>query len=314
MPTPTPDLPLRDPAAPTLVVAAGVERVPIVFVNAYLLDADGGWVLVDTGLPGAVPWIRRAAERRYGAGARPEAIVLTHGHVDHAGTVERLAREWDVPVYAHELELPYLTGRSDYPPKDPTVGGALGVMSRLLSTRGVDLGRRARPLPNDGSVPSLPGWRWVHTPGHTAGHVSLFRAGDQTLVAGDALATVNQDSAVEVFITQRPVLSVPPAPFTTDWAAGEASVARLAELRPAAVAAGHGRPVRGPEVAGDLAAFAAAFPRPRRGRYVDRPAIVDERGVVWVPPTVPDPLPRQLAVAAGLIAGGIYTLTRRRRH
>jgi glyoxylase-like metal-dependent hydrolase (beta-lactamase superfamily II) len=291
----------------------GVERVPIVFVNAYLLDAAAGaWVLVDTGTPGAAGRIRRAAERRYGPGARPEAIVLTHGHVDHAGTVVALATAWDVPVYAHPLELPYLTGRSDYPPKDPTVGGALGFMSRLLPARGVDLGARACPLPGDGEVPGLPGWRWVHTPGHTAGHVSLFRDADRTLVAGDALATVDQDSAIEMLVTQRPAFGVPPAPFTTDWDTGRESVVRLAELRPSVVAAGHGRPVRGPHVADDLARFASEFTRPVRGRYAHHPAHADERGVTWVPPAVPDPLQRQLLLGAA-VAGGLYAVARSRR-
>ena len=42
----------------------------------------------------------------------------------------------------------------------------------------------------------MPGWRWVHTPGHTAGHVSLFRDADRTLIAGDAFVTTKQESAL----------------------------------------------------------------------------------------------------------------------
>ena len=56
-----------------------------------------------------------------GAGAPPEAIVLTHGHFDHAGSALQLAEYWDVPIYAHRLEMPYLTGKADYPPPDPTI-------------------------------------------------------------------------------------------------------------------------------------------------------------------------------------------------
>jgi len=38
---------------------------------------------------------------------------MTHGHFDHVGGLKHLAREWDVPIYAHELEMPYLNGRAD---------------------------------------------------------------------------------------------------------------------------------------------------------------------------------------------------------
>jgi glyoxylase-like metal-dependent hydrolase (beta-lactamase superfamily II) len=180
--------------------ASDVGRLYIAFVNLYFLGARGGeWVLVDTGLPASAGLVRRRAAERYGEGSRPAAIVLTHGHFDHAGNVIELAREWDVPVYAHRLELPYLTGRSDYPPQDPTVGGALGFMSRAFPHSGIDRGPRVRELPADGTVPGAPEWRWLHTPGHTAGHVSLFLERDRFLIAGDALATVDQDSPLSMF-------------------------------------------------------------------------------------------------------------------
>jgi glyoxylase-like metal-dependent hydrolase (beta-lactamase superfamily II) len=291
--------------------APNVERVGVVFVNAYLVgEPNGPWALVDTGLPNSGRSIRRAAEVRFGAGRPPEAIVLTHGHVDHAGSVVELASAWDVPVYAHSLEMPFLTGRASYPPADPTVGGTLGFVSRFLPRRGVDLGTRVRALPADGTVPGMPGWRWIHTPGHTAGHVSLFRDADGVLIAGDALATVNQDSAVAM-VTQRRELSLPPAPFTTDWREGRESVRRLATLRPFTLAAGHGLPVRGPDVAAALERFAGVFEPPRTGRYVGRPARTDESGIVEVPPPVADPLPVRL-LAGGVAAAAVVALARRR--
>ncbi|HVE78093.1 MAG TPA: MBL fold metallo-hydrolase, partial [Gemmatimonadaceae bacterium] len=81
------DQPVRDDALPRATFAPGVERVMTVFVNAYLVGVpDEPWVLVDTGLPGFAPMVRRAAARRFGEFAFPEAIVLTHGHFDHAGS------------------------------------------------------------------------------------------------------------------------------------------------------------------------------------------------------------------------------------
>jgi len=306
----TPDVPIHADLGSSRYVTSDIERIQVVFVNAYMIGRRGEpWVLLDTGLPGFASHVRGAAEARYGIWHPPEAIVLTHGHFDHAGSAGELAEQWDVPIYVHPLELPYLTGKSDYPPQDPTVGGALGFMSRTFPHSGLDLGTRVHALPEDGTVPGLPEWRWIHTPGHTAGHISLFRDSDQTLLSGDAFATLNQDSAIAM-ITQKPEFSVPPAPFTTDWDAAEASVKTLADLRPT-LSSGHGVPVRGPRVADDLQHFANTFPRPTRGRYAHQPARTDENGVVSVPPPVRDPLPLQL-LAGGIVAAAVLAMVRRR--
>ncbi len=293
-------------------VAPRLWRLGVVFVNVYAVrGAEGAWVLIDTGLPGTGGYVRRAMERHFGDGARPEAIILTHGHVDHAGGAQALAEAWDAPLYAHERELPFLTGRSDYPPKDPTVGGAMGVFARLLPDTGFDLSGRIQALPEDGGVPGLPEWRWLHTPGHTPGHVSLFREEDRTLVAGDALATTDLTSwRAQATWTRR--ISPPPIPFTPDWPAMQRSVERLADLNPQTVAAGHGRPVTD-GAAARLHQFARRFRPPTRGRYARRPARTDKRGVIDVPPPPPDPLPKQLvggALAAVIFGAGLAGLVR----
>lgn len=300
-----------------LDVAPYVTGLAQPIVNLYFVGVPGGgdrnWVLVDAGLPGTAEQIARAAAARFGEGTRPGAIVLTHGHFDHVGALQTLAERWDVPVYAHPLELPYLTGRASYPPGDATVGGGGMAMMAPLYPRGpIDLGERVHPLPADGSVPGLYGWRAIHTPGHSPGHVSLWRAADGVLIAGDAFVTTKQESAIAA-LTKPVKLQGPPKYFTPDWGASRHSVEQLAALRPAVAATGHGKPMAGAELTAALEMLARDFDRravPKRGRYVRQPAVMDEGGVVSVPPAPRRILPLLLAVGA---AGGIAFATVRRR-
>ncbi len=291
---------------------AGIERVPVVFVNAYLVDVDPddrsqGWVLVDSGLVGVgASLIQRAAAARYGANVPPFGIVLTHGHFDHAGSAMALAQQWNVPIFAHTLELPYLTGQSSYPPPDPTVGGALAMMSRAFPHGAIDLRPNLMQVTADGDEMSiLPGWRVVHTPGHTPGHLSLFREKDGALIAGDALATMDQQSWMKT-VTMPQELSGPPSPLTTDWFAAMDSVQLLAELKPSFIGAGHGLPMAGPHMPAEMRAFADRMTPPPNGRYVDEPVLADESGVVSMPPAPPDRVGVALQAAAlGAVAGAI---------
>jgi glyoxylase-like metal-dependent hydrolase (beta-lactamase superfamily II) len=242
---------------------------------------------VDAGLAVGAAQILSAAAARFGETSRPSAIVLTHGHFDHVGALDALLRVWDVPVYAHPLELPFLTGLADYPSPDPAVGGRLvGRLSPLVPERGIDLEDRVRVLPSNGDVPGMPGWRWIHTPGHAPGHISLFRKSDRTLIAGDAVTTTGQESVFSI-LTQTQELHGPPAYFTIDWEKARRSAAAIALLQPLVLAPGHGEPMHGPTVPRDLVAVARDFDRgerPRRGRYVSRPVSTDEHGVVALPP------------------------------
>ena len=301
-------------------VTSGLAYLRDRIVNVAFISStdgrDGPWVLVDTGLPGSASRIVRAAELLYGTGAAPAAIVLTHGHFDHVGNVRELAREWDVPVYAHELELPYLTGRSSYPPPDPAVGGgALATMSRFFPRKPINLGTSVGVLPEDGSIPGIGEWRWVHTPGHAPGHVSLFRDYDRAMVAGDAFVTTKQESLSAV-LTQRAEVHGPPAYFTIDWRAAESSVDELAALEPSVVVTGHGVAMRGPRLERQLGDLAANFKEravPTRGRYVRQPARTDRTGVVFVPPPVADVVGRTVAgVAAAALAAVAFAAVRRR--
>lgn len=257
-----------------LRVMPDILCLPVQIVNVCFVghpDSPNGWVLIDAGMPHSADEIIETAEQHFGRDCRPNAILLTHGHFDHVGAIIDLITHWRIPVYAHQDELPYLTGRRNYPPADAAVGGGLvSRLSPLFPNHGIQLSDHVGALPADGTVPSLPGWTWVHTPGHTPGHVSFFREQDGTLIAGDAITTVQQESVYEVFTQQRE-LHGPPRYFTTDWQRAWDSVRRLAALEPSTLISGHGLAMHGDELRDGLQRLARDFGEteiPAHGRFV----------------------------------------------
>lgn len=259
----------------------GIAVLPDVYcytnqiVNLCLVgnpNESSEFVLIDAGMPKSADEIKDMAEERFGKNCRPALIVLTHGHFDHVGSLVELLEEWRVPVYAHELEVSYLTGKEDYPRGDSTVdGGLVSELSPMFPNHGIDISTHVKVLPKDGTIPGMPGWKWIHTPGHTPGHISLFREQDRTLIAGDAFVTVKQESLYKV-ITQQQEISGPPKYFTTDWDAAYDSVKKLAALNPQLAVTGHGLPMSGEELTDSLQKLIGNFDEiavPEHGRFVN---------------------------------------------
>lgn len=248
--------------APMEHIAAGITGLRLAFVNVFAVaHPTGSWTLVDAGLPFSSSTISGWAEKHFRN--PPTAIVLTHGHFDHVGAARDLAEKWDVPIFAHPEEFPFLTGKENYPaPNFSAGGGLMSFLSPLYPTKPVDLGDRLQPLPSEqapGSLMAMPNWTIVHTPGHTPGHVSFFRPSDRLLIAGDAFCTTKPESFFDAAIAQPPELHGPPAYFTSDWDAASRSIQRLAELNPLVVAPGHGKPLAGEGVAEHLHQLAEQF-------------------------------------------------------
>ena len=202
-------------------------------VNAYLI----GDVLVDAG----TPWNGGRLLRSL-VGFPVRTHVITHAHVDHAGATRKVAAELRVPVWvgagdARDVE----TGR----PPVALHGAAGSIAARLGRFPGASVDRRLQEGDEVG-----PGFVVLDTPGHSPGHISLWRASDRTLVCGDVINTMH-------LVTTTPGIQEPPAPFTIDPARNRASIRRIAELEPQLVLAGHGPPLRDP---GALSAFAAVLP------------------------------------------------------
>ncbi|MEO6453899.1 MAG: MBL fold metallo-hydrolase [Ginsengibacter sp.] len=269
-------------------VAPGVWGIKDVFVNMYMIlnPFDGNWVLVDAGLKWSGAKIKKTARQLFGEQSKPSSIVLTHGHFDHVGALQKLAEEWSVPVFVHYLEIPYLTGRSPYPPPDPTVGGGLmSLMACLYPYKPINISNRVHILPDSGRVPGLPEWKYIHTPGHAPGHVSLYRESDNVLIAGDAFVTTKAESVLST-IVQYKKISGPPKYFTYDWILAKESVKKLMMLEPEIAAAGHGKPMHGEALRTSLHTLSEHFYKsavPSRGRYINDSAVTNATGVVYTP-------------------------------
>lgn len=230
-------------AAPDILV------MNFTIVNACLVgdpkDPSGNWTLVDTGLENSAEFIIQCAEGRFGKGAKPQAIILTHGHFDHVGSVRELASYWDVPVYIQERELPYVTGQKDYPQGDASVdSGMVAKLAPTFPTEAIDLSGRVQPLPDDQSVPGMPDWIWIPAFGHTVGQVALYREKDDVLIVADAFSTTKQESLFSVMMHSERI-SGPPKYLTEDFEEARSTVMRLAALDPVLVISSHGEPMRG---------------------------------------------------------------------
>lgn len=268
-------------------VAPGIWGMRIVFVNVYMVETgDNEWVLIDAGLKGSSGRITKMAESLFGPDNPPKAIILTHGHFDHVGALKELLKTWKVQVYAHFLEMPYLTGHSSYPPPDPTVGGGMmSLISFLYPKKPIQLGTHIHALAKDGRIPYMPDWISIHTPGHAPGHISLYRGRDKVLIAGDAFVTTKQESGLSVMLQKKEICG-PPKYFTTNWVNAALSVKKLRDLKPEVAATGHGLPVSGEELHAGLDKLVNNFQElaiPKQGRYVNEPAKTNKKGVQYVP-------------------------------
>lgn len=267
--------------ATSLGSGIGIEVLPDLFcytvqiVNVCLVGGENkgdDFVLIDAGMPNSANEIIQITEERFGRNRPPKAIILTHGHFDHVGAIIELIKYWQVPVYAHELEIPYLTGDKSYPEPDPSVeGGLIAKTSGVFPNEPINIENHISVLPKNGSIPYLPGFKWMHTPGHAEGHVSLFREKDRTLIAGDAFVSVRQDQAYKV-LTQEVEISGPPRYLTPDWQLAQSTVETLAKLNPNVAVTGHGRPVSGDQLTEGLTYLVKNFEAvaiPDYGKYIN---------------------------------------------
>ena len=161
---------------PRLYPVHGLMSVPQV-----LADADGV-VLLDTGFPGDHRRIKRVLAEIGARLSDVRAILLTHGHIDHAGNAA-WAKEWSgAPIYAHRLEQAHIDGTFPYTGA-AQVCGVLEAAGRAVTPyRPVKIDVQ---LKDGDELPFWGGLRVVHLPGHTLGHCGFYSERHDLLFSGD---------------------------------------------------------------------------------------------------------------------------------
>jgi deazaflavin-dependent oxidoreductase (nitroreductase family) len=180
-----------------------------------------------------------------------------------------LAQRWGQQAYLHPDELPLAAGyQAAYAiPLDRWLMPLIRRLPNRTQTKiaaAADLTRVVQAFDPQTGIPGLPDWEAIHSPGHTPGHISLYRRSDGVLITGDAAVTVDLNSLRGV-LTGRQGVFGPPRYSTWDRAAAQRSIGALASLEPRVLAPGHG-PVRVDGTAQALHALAERQDLPARWR------------------------------------------------
>jgi len=204
-------------------------------INCYLV----GDVLVDSATRNHARFILRKLK-----GHTVNAHALTHAHGDHQGSSAAICAA---------LGIPYWVGAGDVAAAESgrvydDMPKPLHPIPRFYSHIFPGPGRPVDRVLKEGD--NVADFTVLETPGHSAGHISLWREADRTLICGDVITTMDVNTTL-------PGLHEPMPYFTPDPAVNRVSIRRIAELEPAVVCVGHGKPFRDPAA---LKRFAMSLP------------------------------------------------------
>ena len=183
-------------------------------VHCYLWVWREGITLIDTGMPNNIHTILDALVKHGHPLHTVKRIIITHGDIDHTGSVAQLKRATGARVACHGVEMEFL--------EHPTRRKPAALWLRpLFALMRLNPNYRVRPVTPDELLvdgQELPeGFTVIHTPGHTPGHISLLHKERRFLITGDALNNRGDK------------LAIPPALFTPDMKNAQRSVWKLAK-------------------------------------------------------------------------------------
>lgn len=202
-------------------IAPEVFHIPLMprnSINSYIIEG----ALVDSGIRSSYTIVKKAIQK-----IPVDQHILTHAHADHQGCSDQICDEFVIPLLCHPNEVFRTeTGMvtNDYPTPQHWIAK---LQQKYWAGQGHKVERTI--VEND----SIGNFRVIETPGHSAGHISLFRERDGVLIIGDAATNMN-------LLTTATGLHLPPNIFTSDQQRNIRSLQKLAELNPAMICFGHG--------------------------------------------------------------------------
>jgi glyoxylase-like metal-dependent hydrolase (beta-lactamase superfamily II) len=202
-------------------VSTHIWRIEIGIVNVYLIKTNDGLVLVDTAWPNKAEAIFEGVRKTGHDPLDIKHLILTHGHVDHAGSAAEICRRTGAKVYVHAADLA-LTAKGEAGYDGITV--TPGIIPRLVYRFVIEPGGTKYEsftidkTINDGEILQFANdIEVIHTPGHCAGHVTFKLPQDGVLIAGDicsnvmglSYSTINEDRT----LARESILKVADFPF-----------------------------------------------------------------------------------------------------
>lgn len=201
-------------------------------MNHYFVEENDGLTVIDTNIPGSAGVIIKGAQK---IGKPIRRIVLTHAHNDHVGSLDTLVKELpEVEVIISEREAALLAG--DMSLRE-------GEAQSKLRGGYVTCETKPTRLVNEGDM--IASLQVIAAPGHTPGHIALLDTRDQSLIAGDAFATLAGIVVAGKFNLLFPL----PAMATWSKALSLETAKKLLALQPKLLAVGHGQWIEEPEAA-----------------------------------------------------------------
>lgn len=207
--------------ASAIQIAPNLWMLKMGMVNAYLLESQDGLVLIDAGWPNKAAVISNAVEDSGHKLTDIRHLVLTHGHIDHAGSGAEVLERTGARSYAHSADLDLIsTGHAEHAGTTVTPGLIPKLINLLFIKPG---GTTYKPfsihqtLADGERLPMAPDVEVIHSPGHCAGHVALLLHDEGVLIAGDICSNVmglgysilNEDRA----LARKSILRVADRPF-----------------------------------------------------------------------------------------------------
>ncbi|TVP82444.1 MAG: MBL fold metallo-hydrolase [Alkalicoccus sp.] len=195
-------------------------------ISVWAVKESDGITLVDAGLKQMGKGILKEIDQ---LGLGPlQRIVLTHGHPDHTGAIERVLEGRDITVYAHPLEIPYMEGEQPYP--DKKKASVLVRPGLVQSLEGPG-----------GELRTIAGLKPFLTPGHTPGHTVYYHQEDNVLLGGDLFTSSRKGKL------RRPI---PLYTYNMQLAVASGSIVKY--LQPEILSLCHGTDIRQPHRQYDL--------------------------------------------------------------